>query len=104
MNKREVRHPEQSVLLPAVPSKSLFFSFSLSVQEPTSPAGPQGTVSRMQLVFDEEEDDDEGQEGGGRSEGASRDTMIGSSTGPREPAGDPAPQDSGWDAGGGPAM
>lgn len=58
----------------------------------------------MQLVFDEEEDDDEGQEGGGRSEGASRDTMIGSSTGPREPAGDPAPQDSGWDAGGGPAM
>nr|XP_040046375.1 homologous recombination OB-fold protein [Gasterosteus aculeatus aculeatus] len=68
------------------------------VLEPTSPAGPQGTVSRMQLVFDEEEDDDEGQEGGGRSEGASRDTMIGSSTGPREPAGEPAPQDSGWDA------
>ncbi|XP_059204947.1 homologous recombination OB-fold protein [Centropristis striata] len=54
-------------------------------------------VSRMQLVFDEE--DDEGQQGGGRSEGgedpkAPRETRAGS----REPAGNAAAQDSGWDA------
>ncbi|XP_031723443.1 uncharacterized protein C17orf53 homolog isoform X1 [Anarrhichthys ocellatus] len=68
-----------------------------------SPAGLQGTVSRMQLVFDEEDDDDEGQEVGKCSEGGEdpkvpRDTRASSSRGPREPAGNPAPQDSGWDA------
>ncbi|KAM8844170.1 homologous recombination OB-fold protein isoform 2-T3 [Spinachia spinachia] len=73
------------------------------VLEPVSlagppPTGPQGTVSSMQLVFDEEDSDEEGQEVGGRSEGAecpvdSRDAIIGCSTGPREPAGD-----SGWGA------
>ncbi|XP_073349738.1 uncharacterized protein hrob isoform X1 [Pagrus major] len=58
-------------------------------------------VSRMHLVFDEE--DDEGQEGekcteGGEDPQTSRDTKAGSSRGPQEPAGNPAPQNSGWDA------
>ncbi|XP_054463124.1 homologous recombination OB-fold protein isoform X2 [Anoplopoma fimbria] len=76
------------------------------ILEPMSHAGHpsdvlQGTVSRMQLVFDEE--DDEGQEGeefskGGEGPKALRDTRAGSSRGPQDPAGNPAPQDSGWDA------
>ncbi|XP_041813945.1 homologous recombination OB-fold protein isoform X2 [Chelmon rostratus] len=58
-------------------------------------------VSQMHLVFDEEED--EGQEGGKCAEGgedpqASRDTTAGSSRGPDESAGNPAPRDSGWDS------
>nr|XP_033945109.1 homologous recombination OB-fold protein [Pseudochaenichthys georgianus] len=71
--------------------------------EPMSPAGPPLTVlrepvSRMQLVFDE--DDDEGQEGekcSERREDAEtpRDTRAGPS---REHAGNTAAQDSGWDA------
>ncbi|XP_068433907.1 homologous recombination OB-fold protein [Clinocottus analis] len=74
------------------------------ILEPMSRASPapavlQETVSRMQLVFDEE--DDEGQEGAQCSEGgehlkAPRD--AGSSRGPREPAWSSAPLDSGWDA------
>lgn len=64
-------------------------------------------VSQMHLVFDEE--DDEGREGGGCTEGGedpqdSRDTKAGSSRGPGEPAGNPAPQDSGWDSGGAPLI
>ncbi|KAI4822258.1 hypothetical protein KUCAC02_007817 [Chaenocephalus aceratus] len=71
--------------------------------EPMSPAGPPPTVlrepvSRMQLVFDE--DDDEGQEGEKCSETREdaetpRDTRAGPS---REHAGNTAAQDSGWDA------
>ncbi|KAM8723319.1 uncharacterized protein hrob [Acanthopagrus schlegelii] len=70
-----------------------------------SPAWSSGVlrepVSRMHLVFDEE--DDEGQEGEKRTEGGEdprtpRDTKAGSSRGPQEPAGNPAPPDSGWDA------
>ncbi|XP_034000130.1 homologous recombination OB-fold protein [Trematomus bernacchii] len=71
--------------------------------EPMSPAGPPPTVlrepvSRMQLVFDE--DDDEGQEGekcSERREDAEtpRDTRAAPS---REHAGNTAAQDSGWDA------
>ncbi|KAF1379824.1 hypothetical protein PFLUV_G00180090 [Perca fluviatilis] len=58
-------------------------------------------VSRMQLMFDEE--DDEGLEGGKCSEGggdpkAPGHTRGGSSRGPREPSGNTAAQDSGWDA------
>ncbi|KAF3846074.1 hypothetical protein F7725_003152 [Dissostichus mawsoni] len=72
-------------------------------QEPMSPAGPPPTVlrepvSRMQLVFDE--DDDEGQEGGKCSERREdaetpRDTRACPS---REHAGNTAAQDSGWGA------
>lgn len=52
-------------------------------------------VSRMQLVFDD--DDDEGQEGGECTDArAPTDTKVCSSKGPQGPA----PQDSGWDAGG----
>uniref|UniRef100_A0A8C2ZFL7 Homologous recombination factor with OB-fold n=2 Tax=Cyclopterus lumpus TaxID=8103 RepID=A0A8C2ZFL7_CYCLU len=70
------------------------------VLEPMSQAGSppavlQGTVSRMQLVFDEE--DDEGQEGGEHPK-APRDTRAGSSRGPQQHAGSPAPLDAGWDA------
>ncbi|KAK1877432.1 putative protein C17orf53 [Dissostichus eleginoides] len=71
--------------------------------EPMSPAGPLPTVlrepvSRMQLVFDE--DDDEGQERGKCSERREdaetpRDTRAGPS---REHAGNTAAQDSGWGA------
>ncbi|XP_044037321.1 homologous recombination OB-fold protein [Siniperca chuatsi] len=66
-----------------------------------APSVLQGPVSRMHLVFDEE--DDEGQEGeicseGGKDPQAPTDTRAGSSRGPQEPAGNPAPQDSSWDA------
>ncbi|XP_029294283.1 LOW QUALITY PROTEIN: uncharacterized protein C17orf53 homolog [Cottoperca gobio] len=74
------------------------------VLEPMSSAGPspgvlREHVSQMQLVFDEE-DDDEGREGekcseGGEGPKAQRDTRAGCS---RDPAGNPAAQDSGWDA------
>ncbi|XP_070779099.1 homologous recombination OB-fold protein [Enoplosus armatus] len=78
------------------------------VLEPTlaSPARSRGVlrepVSRMHLVFEEE--DDEGQEGGKCSEGGKdpqtpADTRAGSSRGSQEPGGNPAPHDSGgWDA------
>ncbi|KAM3598686.1 uncharacterized protein V6R79_021272 [Siganus canaliculatus] len=57
-------------------------------------------VSRMHLLFDEEEDEE--QERGECTDGceASRDTDAGSSRGPQEPAGNAAPQESGWDSGG----
>ncbi|KAG8006760.1 hypothetical protein GBF38_022767 [Nibea albiflora] len=60
-----------------------------------SPSRPvlQEPVSRMHLVFDEE--DDEGERGRGEDLQTSRDTKASSSRGP---AGNPAPQDSGWDA------
>ncbi|TKS92333.1 hypothetical protein D9C73_025465 [Collichthys lucidus] len=48
----------------------------------------------MHLVFDEE-DDDEGKRGTGKDLQTSRDTKASCSRGP---AGNPAPQDSGWDA------
>lgn len=71
------------------------------------PAVLREPVSRMHLVFDEE--DDEGQEGekcaeGGGNPQAPTDTRAGSSRGPEEPAGNPAPQDPDWDAGGVPCM
>lgn len=56
----------------------------------------QEPVSQMHLVFDEE-DDDEGERGTGEDLQTLRDTKASSSRGP---AGNPAPQDSGWDAGG----
>ncbi|TMS14681.1 Uncharacterized protein E3U43_021143 [Larimichthys crocea] len=54
----------------------------------------QEPVSQMHLVFDEE-DDDEGERGTGEDLQTLRDTKASSSRGP---AGNPAPQDSGWDA------
>ncbi|XP_039975356.1 homologous recombination OB-fold protein isoform X2 [Xiphias gladius] len=65
------------------------------------PTIPREPVSRMHLVFDEE--DDEGQEGercteGGKDPQAPTDTRVSSSRGPQEPAGNPASQDLGWDA------
>ncbi|XP_056263943.1 homologous recombination OB-fold protein isoform X2 [Pseudoliparis swirei] len=65
--------------------------------EPMSQAGSppavlQGTVSRMQLVFDEEDDE------GGEHPKAPSDTRAGSGKGPQEHAGSPAPLDAGWDA------
>lgn len=64
-----------------------------------SPAVLQETVSRMQLVFDD--DDNGGQEEGKCSDPrAPRDTTVNSSRGPQQPA----PQDSGWDAGGAPYL
>nr|XP_046272311.1 homologous recombination OB-fold protein [Scatophagus argus] len=77
------------------------------VLEPLSPFPAQAPgvlrepVSRMQLVFDEE--DDEEQDGGkcaDRSEDlqTSRDTKAGSSRCPQEPAGKPAPREPGWDS------
>ncbi|KAK5856010.1 hypothetical protein PBY51_007637 [Eleginops maclovinus] len=70
----------------------------LLVLEPRSPAVLREPVSRMQLLFDEE--DDEGQEGekcSERDEDAEtpRDTRAGTS---RQHAGNAAAQDSGWDA------
>lgn len=62
-------------------------------QAGSPPAVLQGTVSRMQLVFDEEDDD------GGEHPKAPRDTRAGSDRGPQEHAGSPAPLDAGWDAG-----
>lgn len=87
--------------------QDIFVSFS--IQEPMLPSPARSSrvlrepVSRMHLVFDEE--DDEGQEGekcteGGEDPQTPRDTKAGSSRGPQEPAENPAPQDSGWDAGG----
>ncbi|XP_026200960.1 uncharacterized protein C17orf53 homolog isoform X2 [Anabas testudineus] len=73
------------------------------VLEPMSPSATvlRDPVSRMQLVFDEE-DDDEGQEEGkctgGEDPRAPADTRFSSSRAPQEPAGNPAPQDTGWDA------
>lgn len=73
-----------------------------------SPAVLREPVSQMHLLFDEE-DDDEGPEWGkctkrGNDPQASTDTRAGSRRGPQEPAGNPAPQDLGWDAGGAPRM
>lgn len=87
--------------------------FSPSIQEEMLPSSARSSgvlrepVSQMHLVFDEEED--EGQEGGKCAEGgedpqASRDTTAGSSRGPDESAGNPAPRDSGWDSGGTPLI
>ncbi|XP_040918843.1 homologous recombination OB-fold protein [Toxotes jaculatrix] len=70
--------------------------------EPTSAAWSSTVLqSQMHLVFDEE--DDEGQEGercteGGKDPQAPTDTRVSSSRGHQEPAGNPAPQDPGWDA------
>ncbi|XP_071325113.1 homologous recombination OB-fold protein [Trachinotus anak] len=66
-----------------------------------SPSVLREPVSRMHLVFDEE--DDEGEEGGGCTEGDKDSrfpthTGVSSSRGPQEPAGNPAAQDTGWDA------
>lgn len=74
----------------------------MSLSPARSPSVPRQPVSRMHLVFDE--DDDEGQEGrecteGGPDPQASRDTKAGSSEGPQEPSGNPAAQDSCWDSG-----
>ncbi|XP_069572351.1 homologous recombination OB-fold protein isoform X2 [Brachyistius frenatus] len=61
-----------------------------------SPARPRGVlrepVSRMQLVFDEE--DEEGKDGGR----CASDTRVSSSRGPQVHAGNPETQDPGWDA------
>ncbi|XP_062294484.1 homologous recombination OB-fold protein [Scomber scombrus] len=58
-----------------------------------SPAYLRETVSQMQLVFDD--DDNDGQEEGNFADPrVPTDTTVNSSTGP----GEPAPQDSGWDA------
>ena len=66
-----------------------------------SPAILREPVSRMHLAFDEE--NDEGQEGERCTEGgAPSGTIVGASRGPQEAAGNPAPEDSGWDAGGAP--
>lgn len=98
-NKYLICHPE--TLCQPVSCRPL----SLSMQEPMSPSATvlQDPVSRMQLVFDEE-DDDEGQEEGkctgGEDPRAPADTRFSSSRAPQEPAGNPAPQDTGWDAGG----
>nr|XP_020461166.1 uncharacterized protein C17orf53 homolog [Monopterus albus] len=61
----------------------------------------QEPVSRMQLVFDEE--DDEREEARqctehGKDPEAPADARVGSSRGHQEPTGNPAPQDPGWDA------
>ncbi|XP_023266762.1 uncharacterized protein C17orf53 homolog isoform X1 [Seriola lalandi dorsalis] len=69
-----------------------------SSQSPTVLREP---VSRMHLVFDEE--DDEGEKGEKCTEGdgeprAPTGTGVSSSRGPQEPAGYPAAQDTGWDA------
>ncbi|KAM4530239.1 homologous recombination OB-fold protein isoform 2-T2 [Odontesthes bonariensis] len=71
-----------------------------------SPAGApralREPVSRMQLVFDEE--DDEGKEGWRRTAGPRAQTpaedneSLGFSSGPQESAGNPPPQDAEWDA------
>lgn len=66
-----------------------------------SPAILREPVSRMHLVFDEE--DDEGQEGERSTEGG-KDPQAPVNTGPQEPTGKSAPQDSGWDAGGSPRI
>ncbi|XP_047426956.1 homologous recombination OB-fold protein [Mugil cephalus] len=77
------------------------------VLEPTVPSPArnprvhQEPVSQMQLLFDEE--DDEGKDGERHSVGLGdsrvpADTRFSSSRAPREQAGNPVPQDSGWDA------
>ncbi|KAM9394445.1 uncharacterized protein hrob [Pholidichthys leucotaenia] len=70
----------------------------LSSSPARSPSVLREPVSRMQLVFDE--DDDEGKVEERRTEGAGKPggPAHGSSRGSRERAGNPAPQDQGWDA------
>nr|XP_020488226.1 uncharacterized protein C17orf53 homolog [Labrus bergylta] len=71
------------------------------VLEPMSPSPTRSRsvsrepVSRMHLVFDEE--DDEGEEGS-KGNQASADITTGFTRGPQEAAGKSAAQDSGWDA------
>lgn len=85
------------------PETKLFFS---SIKEPMtlSPARPatllREPVSRMQLVFDEDDDEEEGKRTADEDHRAPADTRFGSSRAPQEPAGSFAPQDPGWDAGG----
>lgn len=56
-------------------------------------------VSRMQLVFDEEDEEGKCTEGG-EDHRASADARMGSrEAGRQQPAGSPAPQHPGWDAG-----
>ncbi|XP_018527702.1 homologous recombination OB-fold protein [Lates calcarifer] len=72
------------------------FNLEPMLQSPApSPAILREPVSRMHLVFDEE--DDEGQEGERSTEGG-KDPQAPVNTGPQEPTGKSAPQDSGWDA------
>ncbi|XP_060882661.1 homologous recombination OB-fold protein [Labrus mixtus] len=69
------------------------------VLEPMSPSRSRSVsrepVSRMHLMFDEE--DDEGEEGS-KGNQASADITTSSTRGPQEAAGKSAAQDSGWDA------
>lgn len=103
----EICHPEKLRRPVSCPLKTLSL---FAIQEPMlrPPARPPSAllrepVSRMQLMFDEE--DDEGLDGGkcserGEDSKAPGDTRGGSSRGPRQPSGNTAAQDSGWDAGG----
>ncbi|XP_038561387.1 homologous recombination OB-fold protein [Micropterus salmoides] len=63
-----------------------------------SPSVPREPVSRMHLVFEEEDDEGDKCSEGGKDPQPSTDTRAGSSRGPQQPSGNPALQDSGWDA------
>lgn len=81
-------------------------TFYFPIQEPLltsaarSPSVPREPVSRMHLVFEEEDDEGDKCSEGGKDPQPSTDTRAGSSRGPQQPSGNPALQDSGWDAGG----
>lgn len=97
-------HPNKNIHKHSVNLSSVALKHFFSTQEPMCSSPTRSAtilpepVSQMQLVFDEE--DDEGQEEGKCTEGKDPRASTDTSRGPQEPAGNPAPQDPGWDAGG----
>jgi len=69
----------------------------MSASPARAPCALRGPVSRMQLMFDEE--DDEGKVDPRAQTHAEDNKSLSSSSGPQECAGNPPPQDAEWDAG-----